>query len=344
LTAENKLARAKQPFATTDAAHVMVRAAEAMNWNLADIPSFSHRAQHVEYGLSAEIELAAILRWLGRCRFVHRLNQEVLKDPAHDPMEVPDLLAVFSDGVNKRAALIEVKTSDEMSLVFKRSYIEKLHAYAALLNLPLLIAWRPHRAGFWMLFDPSLAESLDNARVQVSFEFAVKNDLMSILAGDFHLVPKAAAGLRIEAKRIGEKQPTPNGFQAMFEISDAYFHDAAKRRVAGVPNSISWLLISAMEDHCDVGEDEIVQSFIASDGVTRAQLVLRTAVGFSLDDDQRIHWKAVGNNLDSILTCRALLADAQAHFGSFVQYVLYQQPVNMPSFVPEAWQHPHERS
>jgi Holliday junction resolvase len=344
LSAENKLARAKQPFATTDAAHAMVRAAETMNWNLADIPSFLHRAQHVEYGLSAEIELAAILRWLGRCRFVHRLNEEVLKDPAHDTMEVPDLLAVFSDGVNTRAALIEVKTSDEMSLVFKRPYIEKLNAYAALLNLPLLIAWRPRRVGFWMLFNPSLAEPLDSARVQVSFELALKNDLMSILAGDFHLVPQAGAGLRFEIKRIGEKQPTPNGFQAMFQISDAYFHDAAKTRVAGVPNSISWLLVSAMEDHCDVGEDEIIQSFIASGGVTRAQLVLRTAVGFSLDDDQRIHWKAVGNNLDSILTCHALLADAEACFGSFVQYVFHQRPANVPSFVPETWQYPRKRS
>ena len=281
MNAENKLGRAKQPFASADAAHAIVRAAETLNWNLADIPSFLRCAQHVEYGLSAEIELAAILRWLGRCRFVHRLNEDVLKDPDHDTMEVPDLLAVFSDGVNTCAALIEVKTSDETSLVFTRPYIEKLKAYAALLNLPLLVAWRPRRIGFWMLFDPSLAEPLDSSRVQVSFELALKNDLMSILAADFHLVPKAGAGLRFEAKRIGEKQPTPNGYQAVFQISDAYFHDAAKTRVAGVPNSISWLLLSTMEDHCDVGEDEIVQSFTASDGVTRAQLVLRTAVGFS---------------------------------------------------------------
>jgi hypothetical protein len=165
-----------------------------------------------------------------------------------------------------------------------------------------------------------------------------------MLAGDFHLVPKAGAGLRLEAKRIGEKQTTPNGYQAIFQISDAYFHDGEKTRIAQIPNSISWLLLSTMEDDCCVGEDEIVQSFISRGGVTRAQLVLRTAVGFSLDEDQRIHWKAVGNNLDSILTCRVLLSDAQACFGSFVQYVFHQRPLNMPSFIPEAWQHPHKRS
>jgi len=83
--------------------------------------------------------------------FVHRLSEEVLRDSAHDTMEVPDLLAVFSDGGDKRVALIEVKTGDELTLVWTRSYLEKLNAYAELLNLPLLVAWRPRRVGFWML-------------------------------------------------------------------------------------------------------------------------------------------------------------------------------------------------
>ncbi len=337
MTAGKNLGRDQQPFAATDAAHAVVRSAESLNWNLADTQAFLRRVQHVEYGLSAEIEFAAILRWLGRCRFVHRLSEEVLKDPAHDTMEVPDLLAVFSDGGDKRAALIEVKTSDELTLVWTRSYLEKLNAYAELLNLPLLVAWRPRRVGFWMLFDPALAEPLDDRRVQTSFDRAVKNDLMSVLAGDFYLVPEAGAGLRIEAKRIGEKQAKADGHQAMFRITDACFHDAANMRVTDVPNSIAWMIFSALEDRRDVNDEMIVQSFTASGGMTRAQLVLRTAVGFSLKEGKRIHWKAVGKNLDSVLTREALLRDAQARFGSFVQYVFHQQPQIMPSFVPKNW-------
>lgn len=338
MSADGKFGRDKRPFAGVDAAHAVVRIAEALNWNLADPQSFLRQAQHVEYGLSAEIEFAAILRWLGRCRFVHRLNEEVLKDPAHNTIEVPDLLAVFSDDGDTRAALIEVKTGEELSLVFKRTYLQRLQAYAELFHLPLLIAWRPRRVGFRMLFDPGLAESLDDHRVQVRFDRAVKNDLMSVLAGDFYLIPQAGAGLRFEAARVGDKQPTADGYQAVFQITDVYVHDAAGTRVTDMPNSIAWMIFSAMEHHPDVADDKIVQSFIASGGMTRAQLVLRTAVGFSLDQDQRIHWKAVGRSLDSILVRDALLGDAEARFGTFVQYIFHQQPQTMPSFVPTKWQ------
>jgi hypothetical protein len=105
-----------------------------------------------------------------------------------------------------------------------------------------------------------------------------------------------------------------------------------------MPNSIAWMIFSAMENHSEVADDRIVQSFTASGGMTRAQLVLRTAVGFSLDEGQRIHWKAVGRNLDSILARDTLLKDAQAHFGTFVQYVFHQQPQTMSPFVPTKWQ------
>jgi hypothetical protein len=93
-------------------------ASPKLNWNLADPQSFLRQAQLSNMGFRQTIEFAAILRWLGGCYFVHRLNEEVLKDPAHDTMEVPDLLAVFSDDGDTRAALIEVKTGDELSLVF----------------------------------------------------------------------------------------------------------------------------------------------------------------------------------------------------------------------------------
>jgi hypothetical protein len=234
--------------------------------------------------------------------------------------------------------LIEVKTTDTLELTFKTSYLEKLHAYAELLKQPLLIAWRPRSVGFWMLFDPNVAESLDENLVRVSLDLAIKNDLMSALAGDFYLVPMEGAGLRIEAKRIGEKQPTHDGYKALFQISDAYFHDAAGTRVANAPNSIAWMIFSAMKENQETTDDGFNRSFVASGGLTRAQLVLRTAVGFSLNDEERIHWKMVGKNLDSFLTCDALLADAEARFGSFVQYILHQQPQNLPGFFPKSWQ------
>jgi len=67
VTDGKNLGRDQRPFASTDAAYAVARVAESLNWNLADTQAFLRQAQHVEYGLSAEIEFAAILRWLGRC-------------------------------------------------------------------------------------------------------------------------------------------------------------------------------------------------------------------------------------------------------------------------------------
>ena len=168
-----------------------------------------------------------------------------------------------------------------------------------MMQQPMLIAWRPRSIGFWILFDPRIGEPVDDEFVAVDFELAVKNDLMSVLAGDYYIVPKEGAGLRFEYERIGEKKPTADGYEALFQVSDAYLHDAAGERTEDIPDPIVWAILSALKDHQEVGEDGFVQSFVASGGMTRAQLVLRTAVGFSLKDGERIHWKAVGQNLDA---------------------------------------------
>ncbi|HEX7073857.1 MAG TPA: hypothetical protein VF226_07430 [Hyphomicrobiaceae bacterium] len=68
-----------------------------------------------------------------------------------------------------------------------------------------------------------------------------------------------------------------------------------------MPDSVIWAIFSTLNDHQEINDQSIVQSFVASGGMTRAQLVLRTAVGFSLKEGERIHWKSVGKNLDAIL-------------------------------------------
>ena len=277
-----KLGRTLRPFNSPVAAHTLARVAEALDWNFSDPEAFLRRVQHVEYGLSAEIELAALLRWLGTCSFVHRLSEDALEDPSRSVWQVPDLFAIFSVGGQTCSALIEVKTTENHVLKFKKPYLERLQAYAQLLNQPLLIAWRPRAIGFWILVDPTHAEVIDEETLQLDFGAAVKNDLMSLLAGDFLIVPKQGAGLRFEAKRDSDKEPTENGYQAVFRIDKAYLHDGSGEAAEGVPDSIVWMIFSAMEEHQEVTDDGLVQSFITSGSMTRAQLVLRTAAGFPL--------------------------------------------------------------
>src|SRR5258705_4559418 len=182
--------RKAKPFASVDAAHAIVKAAEQVGWNISDVEKFLRQIQHVEYGLSSEMEFAAILRWLGWCAFVHRLSEDVLEDPARNLWIVPDLLAVFAVGGRTCSVLIEVKTGDDMVLTFRQAYLQRLRAYAQLVNQPLLVAWRPRPIGFWVLFDPDIAKPIDEGATQVDFDLAVKHDLMSLLAGDYWIVPR----------------------------------------------------------------------------------------------------------------------------------------------------------
>jgi hypothetical protein len=74
-------------------------------------------------------------------------------------------------------------------------------------------------------------------------------------------------------------------------------------------------------------------------GFTRAQLVLRTAVGFAAGPDQRVHWKDVHADLNSVLTAQQVLEEAASCFGTFMQYVLYQRPEEVPTFL-KGWEPP----
>lgn len=329
--------RPARPFAAVDAAHTVVRAAEQLGYDLSDTEAFLHRAQLVEYGLSAEVEFAALLRWLGWCPLVHRLGEDVLCDKRTGDWEVPDLFAVFEKSGVRCSAVIEVKTTEDSVLAFKKGYLKKLQAYAELVKEPLLIAWRPRNIGFWLLFDPKCATPIGSGKLQVDIGTALKNDLMSALAGDYYMVPTEGAGLRFEATRTGEKKPTIDGYEAVFTITAAFVHDADGAKVDDIPQSVFWAIMSVVEDRDEVRDDTIVQSFVASGSLTRAQSVLRTAAGFSLGEDERIHWKALGQNFDSILQCDELLSDAQSRFGTFFSYILYQHPHEIPAFLPKKW-------
>jgi len=328
--------RAKSPFHAIDAAHTIVRVAESLDWQMGNISAFLKTAQHVEYGLSAEIELAAILRWLGSCCLIHRMSEDSFSDDSNEH-QVPDLLAAFRSEDRVLATLIEVKTTTDPILTLKADYLARLRAYAALLGRPLLIGWKCRALGIWLLFQPEAAGEVKGEFVEFTLNAAVKADLMSLIAGDFYVAPLAGAGLRLEMKRTSEKILTKDGFQATFQIQKAYFHDAAGKVEPTLPQAIQWTILAAMEGNEDVGDDRVIQSFITTGSMTRAQNILRTALAFQATDDERIHWKGVARDLDTILRCGDILRECRARFGTFIQYVFLQQPSEMPAFIPKSW-------
>lgn len=263
--------RPKRISDDTSAAHTIVRAMEEMGYDIDDAEAFIQRVQHVEYGLSAEIEFAALLRWLGNCPFVHRLSEDALSEPSQSNWQIPDLLAVFRSGELACSAAIEVKTTESHTLKLKADYIQRLKSYAALIGQPLLIAWRPRNIGFWVLVDPENAKKQSDSSLELDLDTAVKNDLMSLVAGDHYIVPTKGAGLVLEASRIGEKKPTPHGYEAVFRIDNALFVDGKGERISQVPDPIIWVIFSSMEESQEATDSGLVQRFLASGGMdTRA--------------------------------------------------------------------------
>ena len=331
------LGRSHRPFDDTSTAHTIVRAWEQVGHSITDPDAFVRRVQHIEYGLSAEIEFAVLLRWLGSCPFVHRLSEDAFNDRADSNWQVPDLLAVFQKGDLTCSATIEVKTTSSHTLRLKADYLTRLQTYADLITQPLLLAWRPRNIGFWMLFEPFRVGRLKDDTYEFDLESVMKNDLMSMVAGDFFVVPEQGAGLMLEASRISEKRPTTDGYEAMFRIDNAYIRNADGKPVDNVPDAIVWTLLSAMEEQQNVNDDGFVQAFVASGGMTRAQLILRTAVSFPLSEEQRIHWKSLGTNLDMVISSRDILSQAQTYLATFVRYIYCLQPQDPPRFLPDLW-------
>jgi hypothetical protein len=103
-----------------------------------------------------------------------------------------------------------------------------------------------------------------------------------------------------------------------------------------------WTALAAMEASSEVEDDRAVQSFTSRGGLTRAQNILKAALQFQVGEDQRIHWKGIVGDLDSIVRCTDILAESRSRFGSYVDYIFLQKPAVMPGFLPPKWRSKNE--
>jgi hypothetical protein len=202
------------PFDWTEASHAVVKAGEAVDWDFTDPAGFIKRVQSIEYGLSAETECAALLSWLGRCSLVHRLDQDYFSSQPGEDWSIPDLFTVFEHAGASCPVLIEVKTRKQERLAVRSSELDSMRRYAALHSLPLLFAWKPRRLGFWLLVDPVHFVEQEGKSV-LELGPALKNNLLSAVAGDFLVVPKAGAGLFFESQIVKKTRTRRSGFEAI---------------------------------------------------------------------------------------------------------------------------------
>ena len=324
------------PFDWTQAGHAVVKACEAVDWNLEDPAEFIKRVQLIEYGLSAETEFAAILSWLGRCSLVHRLDQDCYSSKSNSTCCIPDLLAILEHQGVRLPVLIEVKTRKHSCLKIRSSEVASMRRYAASLSLPLLFAWKPRRLGFWLLVDPIHFVEKDGKSI-LELDSAMKNNLLSCVAGDFLVVPKKGADLVLEAKIVKKTRSNESGFEEPLKITHMEFHNADGVAARNVSEAILAIVLSCNDVVQEVYDDRIRISFRTRDEPITTQQVLRTAIACHGKPTKPIKWRHFAKDLDSYLSSALLHAEIQKHFGTFVQYQFFLHPQAWPTFLPEAW-------
>ena len=104
-----------------------------------------------------------------------------------------------------------MKTKDDGVLSWKPDYLSSLQSYASLLGLPLLVGWK-HRT-FWTLFEAKhFGPAVTN--MNISFEDAMKQNVLGVLAGDFSFCFRPGTGLYFRYRKLGK---TANGFEAVIQ-------------------------------------------------------------------------------------------------------------------------------
>lgn len=333
-TMRNSVVRPARPFNEVNAGHVLVKAAEELNWSFDDVPKFVRRVQHIEYGLDAETEFAAVVSWLGNCHLVHRLDQKSFSSRPKCGVRIPDLLVVFENYGVQFSALVEVKSERKDKLTITDEYLKSLEQYSALFNQPLLVAWKPPKLGFWLLFDPRTVERNDKGKLD--FGEALKHNLMGGLAGDFMVDPYPGFGLTIEAQRTSEKIHHNKGFEAEYTTDRVVFldHHGSDIGQPGVGTlAVLWATM-LLEDKID-SDDRFAMSFLSQGGAIHAQSILRSSVGLQRLENEKIHWLAVAENFDTILSRNQLLGDIQEQIGKLFHTLAFQHPIQWPEFIPE---------
>ncbi len=295
----------------------------------ADAQTIAGRVQRLQIGLPAEDEFSVILSWLGRCRLVHEFDQMQAPRESSKQLRVPDLLAVFDYHGRDVPVLIEVKTSVDKKLSWRPEFRDALQRYADTLEIPLLIAWR-HRT-FWSLFE---AKHLTKATTNFNIQFveALRNTLMSELAGDFTFSLRPGSGLHLKIRKLSEE--TKQGFHG--RIEEAYWTNGNGERVKNAPGVFP-LFLCLEQDSVFVEDGGFVtQSFVIPEKYNSefAYRALGTLLRFSARSDD-VHWRRTLEEgvLPPLANDGLRKAARQALDAGFLQYGGDIAPANMPEFL-----------
>lgn len=301
----------------------------------ADPIEIARRVRGLDRGLSAEDEFALICTWLSHCRIAHKLDQQQVPISSRNSYQVPDLLVAFNDA---GPFLIEVKVERDQTLSFQPDYLGRLTAYANLLGLPLLIAWKFH--SMWRLFDARHLQ-LAQTNFNITQSEAMKQSLLGVLAGDvaYSLGPGAGIHFDCAKEQLISTEPADDQFTEHWQarISDVFFTDGAGRRRDDLHGETQQLFAGwDLQKREEISATRIRLSFVPGENQMQfAHSALVQLLAWERPNDALQNWRHLLRTptvVRSFADIRQALDRALRE--RVVHHIFHVQPADWPDFLP----------
>lgn len=325
---------------TEDLERLIHESLEQLGWK-ADAHQLARRVERLNYGLPLEDEFSVLCGWLGKCKLIHKLDQQQYPVSSSEIYQVPDLLAIFERNGTEIPVLIEVKSSSKNSLSFKPTYREKLRKYADLLNLPILVAWK-NRWGVWALTDLNEFKKAE-VNFNLRFEDALKNSLLGMLAGDFAYSLAVGAGVHISFRKeelVGTREENGSVTESWkMIVDDVYFSTSdgsVERELSSIAQQVffSWDL-EEEETHTD--SHVVLHNTCKESSGLFAHMALTRVLNFHLlGEDDSLSWRRILGEDNAISTVSNFRHGIMENLEKkIVHHVIDQVPCNIPEFLDQ---------
>ncbi|MDE0330692.1 MAG: restriction endonuclease [Nitrospinae bacterium] len=228
---------------------------------------------------------------MGKALLVHKLDQQQVPLKSRDTYQVPDVLVQFE---NAGPLLIEVKSKAKQTLSFKPDYLQRLYAYAELVNMPLLIAWRYH--GIWVLFEARHFKKA-HKNFNIRFSDAMRENLLGVLAGDVSYKIAPGAGIRFRFKKeellTVEKDGGTVTEEWRMRIDDVGFTIEGGEVAEDLDPEVSTLFTTwDLEERQSHSDTHVELQFVAgNDGMMFGHMALTHLLNWTLPQGRTINWR-----------------------------------------------------
>ena len=298
-----------------------------------DLPAYIERIRGIHQSLSAEHEFAAIASWLGNPRLIIHSDEVLATDSS---LRVPDFLVVARKGDRDIPFLVEVKNEKEDSIKWSEKYLASLRGFAKLLNLPLLVAWKKH--GIWLLCDSELFQK-KNTAYHLSFDTAVKNNLMATLFGNLFIVVNEGFRMEIKYELLDVEKDSPDivsegEHEAI--IVEAGLYTAKGKLPSDLAKSLFPIfLLKATDDSVVERDGRFLRQIFPTDSETmfNASDILFMTLSWSKQSGDSVNWLLALRNGEVVPVQNLRTILNRGIEGGAIQYVFEQRPQRMPSFL-----------